>query len=150
MSKETKFPYEYMNRMYKPTKGQNFGRPTLKMKGKEFDIYDWIQENRDDTEIIPTLEKYGCLDRMKVDDNVLYGDMTEIMSKGLRGILEHEQETQELWDSLPWEYRQEFQNNKALFIENGEKWLKNRIEKTKESKEIKETTGKTEGDNSNA
>lgn len=149
MSKtENKFPYEYMNRMYKQTNGQDFGRPTLKMKGKEFDIYDWIQENREDTEIIPTLEKYGCLDRMEIDDNVLYGDMTELMKGGLRGIMEHEQEAQDLWDSLPWEYRAEFQNNKTLFIENGEKWLKDRIDKIKQAEN--KTTGATQGENENA
>ena len=144
-----KFPYKYMERMYKQSTGQEFGRPKLKMKGKEFDIYDWIQENREDTEIIPTLEKYGCLDRMKIDDDVLYGDITELMKGGLRGIMEREQETEDLWNSLPWEYRQEFQNNKALFIENGEKWLKDRIEKAKTITDS-ETTGEIKGETENA
>ena len=142
-TEEKKFPYEYMNRMYKPTAGQNFGRPTLKKFGKEFDIYDWIQENREDTEIIPTLEKYGCLDRMKIDDNVLYGDVTKLMKDGLRGLMINEQKAQDLWDSLPYEYREEFQNNKILFLENAETWLKNRI---KAKEENQSTTGKTQGE----
>lgn len=98
---------------------------------------------------LPTLEKYGCLDRMKIDDDVLYGDITELMKGGLRGIMEREQETEDLWNSLPWEYRQEFQNNKALFIENGEKWLKDRIEKAKTITDS-ETTGEIKGETENA
>ena len=147
MSNTKKFPYEYMNRMYKQTAGQDFGRPTLKKYGKEIDIYDWIQESREDTEIIPTLEKYGCLDRMKRDDNVLYGDITELMKDGLRGVMQREQEADDLWNSLPWEYREQFQNNRALFLENGEKWLKDRIEKEKVQES---TTGATKGETENA
>ena len=136
-----------MNRMYKQTAGQDVGRPTLKKYGKEIDIYDWIQESREDTEIIPTLEKYGCLDRMKIDDNVLYGDITELMKDGLRGVMQREQEADDLWNSLPWEYREQFQNNRALFLENGEKWLKDRIEKEKVQES---TTGATKGETENA
>lgn len=149
MSNTKKFPYEFMNRMYKQSTGQDFGRPTLEKYGKKIDIYDWIQENREDTEIIPTLEKYGCLDRMKIDDDVLYGDITELMKGGLRGVMEREQEADELWNSLPWEYREQFQNNRALFIENGEKWLKDKIEKAK-AQSTTSTTGETQGETTNA
>lgn len=111
----------------KQTNGQIFGRPKLKKAGKEFDVHDFIQENREDTEIYPTLEKYGSLEKITINSEVLYGDMTRI--KGLRDIHEQIEESQQLWDSLPFEIRHEFQGNKRLFMENGEKWLKEKIEK---------------------
>ena len=32
---------------------------TVTKAGKEINVYNFIQENREDTEIYPTLEKYG-------------------------------------------------------------------------------------------
>lgn len=122
-------PYSLWHR--KKTKGQTFGRPKLKKAGKEFDVHDWIQEGREDTEIYATLEKYGCLDRMETDANTLYGDMSEISD--LRNVIEQAQRADEMWNSLPLELRREFQHNKSLFMENGKDYLEKIIKKSKET-----------------
>lgn len=120
-------PYSAMIR--KKTKGQTFGRPKLKKAGKEFDVHDWIQEGREDTEIYTTLEKYGCLDRMEVDHELLFGDMTEMAD--LRGTIERAKRAKELWEGLPIDIRTEFNNDSELFAEQGLDWLKKKIEEKK-------------------
>lgn len=109
----------------RPCVGQIFGEPVLEKAGKKFKVRDWIQAGREDTEIYETLEKYGSIERMKVDIKPLYGDMTKI--KDLRNIHEMVKKSEELWESLPIEMRREFQHDKKIFMEQGEDWLKNKI-----------------------
>ena len=135
-----KVPFKSM--IYKPSKGQTFGRPKIKRFGEERDIYDMIQEARADTEIYPTLEKYGCLDRITRDTAAIYGDFTEI--KELRNVIEQSNKAEELWKSLPLDMREHFQNNKELFMEGAEEYLTNKI---KEQEEKNKTTGADVTDN---
>lgn len=115
-------------------KGQKFGNPKLVKCGKEFDVREWINEAREDTEIYPTLEKYGCIDRMKLDAEGVYGDFTEMNS--LRSLIEKAEKADEMWSNLPIDVREHFQNNKQLFVEGGEKYLKDIIEKQKKQESI--------------
>ena len=123
----------------KKTKGQEFGKPKIKKYGKEVDVYSWIQEGREDTEIYETIEKYGCIDRMKLDTQGIYDDFTEI--KDLRNFCEQNIKAQELWESLPLETRQEFNHDKTLFAEKGEEWLLNKIAAEKQTKPGETTDG---------
>lgn len=56
--------------------------------GKEINIYDEIQANRVDTEIIPTLRKYGNLKPLEVDYKGMYG---EFQKMDLRDVFELKQ-----------------------------------------------------------
>lgn len=100
---------------------------TLTKAGKAFNVYDKIQENREDTEIYPTLEKYGCIDRMMLDTRGVYADFQEF--KGLREMKEQQIKADEMFNSLPLDVRIQFQNDKNLFMRNGEKWIKELINK---------------------
>lgn len=111
----------------KITAGQTFGRPKIVKCGKTIDMHDLIQEARTDTEIYPTLEKYGCIDRLVLDAEGVYGDFTAM--KDLRGLIEQAQAADVMWNNLPKEVRAHFENNKALFVEKGETYLKDIIEK---------------------
>lgn len=89
-------------------------------KGVKINNYEMIQAGRADTELYPTLEKYGCIKQEHLDvnkGNEIYGDLTEI--KGLRSAMEQQKKAEELWQRLPLETRKDFGHNKYEFIDNG-------------------------------
>lgn len=102
---------------------------TLTKAGKTYNVYDKIQENREDTEIYPTLEKYGCIDRMMLDTQGVYADFQEF--KGLREMKDQQIKADEMFYSLPLDVRIQFQNDKNLFMRDGEKWIKSKIDEAK-------------------
>lgn len=100
--------------------------------GKKINIYNLIQEGRDDTEIYPTLEKYGCIDRLMLTGDKLkeaYGDMTNAMD--LRNSLDQMKAAQEVWLNLPLEVRRDHNHNIHEFLENGMDYMKKKIEAEK-------------------
>lgn len=112
---------------------------TLKKAGKEFNVYDFIQEGRTDTEIYPTLEKYGCIDRMMLDSKGTYDDFTKYGT--LRDIKDQQKLAEQMFYNLPLETREHFNNNISTFMKEGENYLKQKI--SEESKKT-ETTNQTE------
>ena len=119
----------------RPRHQQNFDKDniTIKKAGKQINVYQMIQENREDTEIYPTLEKYGSIERLQLNAQGAYGDFTQI--KDLRTAIDQAEKANELWETLPLDTRREFQNNKKLFLENGEEYLKKLATKEKEKEE---------------
>lgn len=118
------------------TKGQNFGKPKLTKAGKTFDVREWIQSNREDTEIYDTLEKYGVDGWKRLQDEnkqEIYADITNMGD--LRNNLDKIRAAEKMWGELPREVRAEFQNNKELFIEGGIKWAENKIKEFNDKKE---------------
>ena len=107
---------------------------TVTKAGKEINVYNFIQESREDTEIYPTLEKYGCIDRMIINEPDVYSDLRNI--KDLRNSIEQVQEATKLWENLPLDIRREFGHSQKEFMEKGEKWLKNKIQEQKAQAEI--------------
>lgn len=105
------------------------GSITLTKAGKTFNVYDKIQENREDTEIYPTLEKYGCIDRMMLNTQGVYADFQEF--KGLREMKDQQIKADEMFNSLPLDVRIQFQNDKNLFMRDGEEWIKSKINEEK-------------------
>lgn len=102
---------------------------TLKKAGQEYNVYDMIQEAREDTELYPTLEKYGCIEgHMSLDSGKMYADFKEF--KDLRTLKDMERKADEMFYSLPLEIRQKFNNDKSVFMRDGEKWLTSELEKT--------------------
>ena len=92
-----------------------------KQYGKEVEWYQLIQEAREDTEIYPTLEKYGCLDKIMVHPNKMMTDFTEF--KDLRSMKDQQIKAKEMWESLPYDIRMDFNNNVNEFIEKGEEYI---------------------------
>ena len=114
----------------------------IKQRGQEFNLYDSIQEAREDTEIYPTLEKYGCLEKVPMDPNKVYADFRGLGD--LKDMKLQQIKAQEMWNALPWDIRKEFNNDKYLFAKDGEKYLQNKIaEITKQNEVIQPTTGTT-------
>lgn len=131
---------------WRERKQQTFDKDkiTLKKAGKEFNVYQWIQEAREDTEVIPTLEKYGCIDRMILNKEEMYGDFTNF--KDLRGLNDQIRESQRMFDNLPAEIKKKFGNNKDLFMREGEAWLKSEIEKEKAKQPVEQPTQNNESE----
>lgn len=102
---------------------------TLTKAGVTFNVYDKIQEAREDTEIIPTLKKYGCIPVQGYDSASLYQDFTQ--AQDLRGVLDRKIAAENAFYQLPIEVRREFDNNIDRFMKEGEKYLKNKIEQEK-------------------
>lgn len=136
IEKTKEMPFKAWKR--EQTEGQTFGRPKIVKCGKEIDMHDLIQEARTDTEIYPTLEKYGCLDRLELDAEGVYGDFTAM--KDLRGLIEQAQAADVMWNNLPKDVRAHFENNKALFVEGGEKYLKDIIDSKKQLEKVEQGT----------
>lgn len=120
----------------KPSKGQEFGEPTFIKHGKEIKVHDFIQEGREDTEIYPTLEKYGSIKKMQTESELVFGDATQI--KDLAGAMKIVEEGQKRWQAMSLEDRLIFGNDKERFINEGEQWVKNKIEKIKQEIKAKE------------
>lgn len=127
---------------WRERKQQQFDKDkiTLKKAGKEFNVYQWIQEAREDTEVIPTLEKYGCIDRMILNKEEMYQDFTNF--KDLRTLNDQIKKADEMFNNLPIEIKQKFGNNKSMFMAEGEKWLTEEIKKEQEKNKpvVTETT----------
>ena len=122
----------------KPSKIQHFDKDkiTLTKAGKTFNVYQSIQEAREDTEILPTLQKYGCIDRMITNHTQIIGDLTELSN--LRSLHEMTKKSNEIWQSLPLEVRKEFNNNKNEFIDKGMDWAKRKVAEKKAKEENKD------------
>lgn len=113
---------------------QIFGDPVIMRAGKEIHVRDWIDSGREDTELYPTLEKYGSIERMIVDKEQVFGDLTAI--KGLRDIIEQQKAAEDMWAGLPLEFRKEFLNDKTEFMRNGLDYLKKKIDAEKKKAEL--------------
>lgn len=113
--------------------------------GKKYVFYDVIQAAREDTEIYPTLEKYGCLDPIMINKQNLYADLTSLKTD-LRSLTEQNMRADELWNQLPGKIKAQFDNSRDLFMKDGEAWLKSEIEK-EQATQTQETPKSTEGTN---
>lgn len=98
---------------------------TLTKAGQTFNVYDKIQEAREDTEIYPTLEKYGCIPQDKLDAGKAYADFTAF--KELREMKDQQIAAMNMWNALPLETRKHFQNDIHLFAKDGEKFLREKM-----------------------
>lgn len=107
---------------------------SIEQFGEKYNLYEHIQNAREDTEIIPTLEKYGMakgMEKLKLYDpsqaSKYYGDFSEITD--MRNMMDKAKKAEEMWLGLPLELRQKFGNSQREFFEKGEEWLKSEITK---------------------
>lgn len=118
---------------------------TMKRAGQEINVYDFIQANREDTEIYEVLEKYGCIDKIKKTDEALYADITEIQKlDGLRGMVEKQKQAKMMFDQLPIEVRKEFNNSLNEFSLKAPAYLQKLGESLEKKKEMTIEKGVTE------
>lgn len=139
MTINTKYIKEYRTRTQQSFDPEKI---MIKQNGKMVNVYDMIQEARTDTEIYPTLYRYGCLDKMQINAQDVYQEFDQLFT--LRDIYEQKQKADELWASLPLEVRKEFNGNPQEFMQNGEKWLKNKIAEQTKAEMTKSDTTETE------
>ncbi len=102
---------------------------TITQAGITRNMYDLIQDARNDTEIYPTLEKYGCIDKMIMDTGKVYGELVDIQDT--RDVFEANEKANQLWISLPIDERKKFNNDIKTFFKYGETYLLNKIETEK-------------------
>lgn len=124
---------------------KNFNlKETIKMAGKEIVLYNYIQENREDTEIIPTLEKYGCIDKMQTNYNQVYID-TKMIPKNIFDAKKKRDAVIEIFENMAYKDRAEFNHNVDEFIEKGENWLLSKLNKEITINENKQSDTAKEG-----
>ena len=134
-----KWQPENLEEFNKGKKRQTFKKEIWIRCGEEIDVDKFIQENREDTELIPALGKYGCIPQSLLDTNKVYGDLMNI--KNLKDQFEIMNKTEELFYNLPIDVRREFNNNIKEFIKNGKSYLENKIkQEQKPTEPVKETT----------
>lgn len=138
MTTAKKLPFKFLE--YRCRKQQKFDpeKIIIKKAGKTINVFDWIQSGREDTEIYPTLEKYGCIDRMVMNTQGIYDDFTKF--KDLRGIKEQQQAAEAMFYQLPLEVRQKFNNNISTFTKDGEAYLKKKLAEEKAAAATATTT----------
>lgn len=135
--------FNFMKRRKRATQSFDKEKITLTKAGKTFNVYDKIQEGREDTEIYPTLEKYGCIDRMMLDHQGIYDDFTKYGE--LRDIKEQQKLANQMFYDLPLDVRQKFNNDISVFMKDGEKFVKKMVdEDIAKEKALKEELKKAE------
>lgn len=136
-----KFSYDEKTR---EKKSQYFDKKSIYWikNGEKVNVYDYIQEGREDTEIYPTLEKYGSIKRMEIDTPAVYNQFEKVMN--LRDCLEQQKEADKMWNNLPLEIRQTFNHDKYEFMNNGMQWLEKRMKQEKQKTEQPETPKESE------
>lgn len=111
---------------------------TLKKANVEYNVYDKIQEAREDTEIEPTLKKYGCIPEKLLNAQGVYDDFTQYAD--LRGIQDQAIKAKEMFYNLPLETRQKFNNNINTFVKEGKAYVEKIIEEERKLKTPVEVT----------
>ena len=124
-----------------PGYGQEFDikHTTYKKCGKEINVFDEIQANREDTEIIPTLRKYGNLKPLEIDAEGMYGEFKAMNLEDAYAVTE---KAQELYDQLPAEIKKIFNDDPKEFLNKAPKWLEEKIQTVQPTTPTNE---KTEG-----
>lgn len=141
-------PFKFKRVITPEIKGKEFDlKETVMKAGEPYCYYDRIQSARADTEIIETLHKYGCLDKMIVNKELVYADITDFKNTDYRSLKEMTMKADEMWNKLPAEIKAKFENNRDIFMRDGEKWLKEEIEKTQPKEPIEQEQTKEEATN---
>lgn len=131
---------------------QKFNRDTIHIvqKGQKIYLTELMEANREDTEIYPTLEKYGCIDKCCKQSALEYGEQ---LNPDLMEAVEILRKGEEIWNSLNVKTREFYNNDKEKFIQNAHKdflaeqeKLQKQAQKNqeKEQKEVKNNGEQTE------
>lgn len=119
--------YKYLSERERIQQHFDKDKIMLTKAGKTYNVYQAIQEAREDTEIMPTLLKYGCIDKLGIDPKTVYADIVNIQTN-LRNVIDQQIEAEKLWESLPIETRMKYNNSTREFMERAPEDLKKQIE----------------------
>lgn len=132
---------EFKKRTERVRMAQKFDREKIFIEkcGKKINVYDAIQAANEDCEIYEVLEKYGCIDRIKRDDEAMYADVTQLQSLGdLRGVMEQKKMAEQMFYNLPLEVRREYDNDLNKFTTEAPKRME-AWQKAKKAEELRKT-----------
>lgn len=121
---------------------QNYDKDkiTIVKGGKKINVYDMIQEAREDTEIYPTLEKYGMINSMATDKKLIYADISEALS--YQDLAEQDARLNTIFEEMPAKERNKFDNDFYKFKQNGlktyEEEAKTNLQKIQEQQKIEQ------------
>lgn len=121
---------EYKLRTERHRNQQSFDKDNIFIKrgSKMINLYQLIQEGREDTEIETTLKKYGCLEgHIAVDNKKMLADFTEMQD--FRGVNDMAIKAKEMFYNLPLETRQMFNNDLNTFTKEGKDYVKKLVDK---------------------
>lgn len=121
---------EYKLRTERHRKQQSFDKDNIFIKrgSKMINMYQMIQEGREDTEIEPTLKKYGCLEgNIAVDNKKMLADFSEMQD--FRGINDMAIKAKEMFYDLPLATRQKFNNDINTFTKEGKAYVQKLVDK---------------------
>lgn len=111
---------------------------SFRRAGKNINIYDLIQASREDTEIYPTLEKYGMIPSIETAEQFFkdrakgfFAEFEETMN--LRDFHELQKGANDMWLDLPREVREQFHNDKEEFMTEGINWWNKELKKMEEA-----------------
>lgn len=111
-----------------------FGKPTIKMAGKELDLRKMIHKNAENTGIYEQIELYGLnpiqpisIEETVMDYTAVAGDLRSVMDKGIKA--------RELFKNLPLEVRQKFNHDPEQFMREGPAWLEDQHKQILKRKE---------------
>ena len=115
-----------------------FGKPTIKMAGKELDLRKMIHKNAENTGIYEQIELYGLnpiqpisIEETVMDYTAVAGDLRSVMDKGIKA--------RELFKNLPLEIRQKFNHDPEQFMREGPAWLEDQHKQIlKKNQELKQ------------
>lgn len=112
--------------------------------GKPIKIYDFIQENANETNIYKNLEKYGSLENaLQIMNRIrpqIMGDFEKL--EDLRSISEKKIQFENIWNQLPVEEKAKFNNNISDFMDNGYKYYTEQIQKEIEKQQQQQQQNK--------
>ena len=119
--------------------------------GKKIIMQEQINANNEDAELIPTLQKYGCIDRIEKQDPAKLEWGEENKNICLTDALDAMKKAQELWYSLNEKTREFYKNDFETFAKNFEKdrataiQVKLKFEKEEAERITKEKEGSKKG-----
>lgn len=89
--------------------------------GKKINMQEYINANNEDAELIPTLKKYGCIDRIEKQNPADLNWGEENQNLRLEDAYDAMQKAKELWNSLNEKTREHYKNDFETFAKNFEK-----------------------------
>lgn len=128
---------------------QKFNRDAIHIvqKGQKLYLTELMEANREDTEVYPTLEKYGCTEKCCKQSPLEFGEQ---LNPDLMTAVEIMRKGEEIWSSLNIKTREFYENSKEKFIQNAHKDFLAEQEKMQkeaqknEQKEVKNDGKQTE------
>lgn len=104
--------------------------------GKKIVWKEYIEAANEDVEPYKVFEKYGSIEKIKVDVETIHGDFTEY--NDLRTNLDREIKAKQMWENLPYTVRKEFGNDINNFRDEGQEWINQKYKKLQEERAAQE------------